>query len=70
MNNVFAAETDGRITHLSAPLDNDHAAQEWHRSLGSPGTLVVLDLADGEEPAVGDEIEIDSDGVATLGVAS
>lgn len=66
MTNYYAAETNSRITHLSGALDSDHAAQEWHRGLGNPGTLVVLDLATGEEPAVGDELDIDGDGVATL----
>lgn len=63
---TYAAETNGTITHLSGPLDSDLAAQTWHRELGNPGTLVVLDLAEGETPKVGDSIDIDADGVATL----
>ena len=66
---IYAAERDGVIVDLSPRMGTDHAAQEWFRELGSDAqgcTLVVLDLSDGESPAVGDAIDVDPDGVATL----
>jgi len=66
---IFAAERDGFIVAISPELGTDYAGQEWFRALGSSArgaSLVVLDLAEGESPSVGDAIEVDPDGVATL----
>lgn len=68
-NENWYAAVDGsdRILHVSdGPLGNDHEAQAWHQKIGSPGKLVVVDLAAGECPYVGDRVDVDSDGVATL----
>ena len=63
---TYAAITDNTITHLSGPIAADHEAQAWHRGLRSPGKLVVLDLAEGERARIGDAVDVDEDGVATL----
>lgn len=61
---TYAIEEAGTILVLCEHPD-DSAAQEWARRQ-VPGILVVLDLADDEVPSVGDQIDIDDDGVATL----
>lgn len=63
---TYAAVSDDTITHLSGELGTDSDAQRWHASLGNPGVLVVLDIADDEAPSVGDLVDVDEDGVATL----
>ena len=66
---IFAAERDGVIIAISPELGTDFAGQEWFRALGSTArgaSLVVLDLAEGESPSLGDAIDVDPDGVATL----
>lgn len=66
---IFAAERNNVIIAISPELSADHAGQEWFRALGSAAqgaTLVVLDLAEDESPSVGDAIDVDPDGVATL----
>lgn len=65
---IFAAERNNIIVAVSPELSSDHA-EEWFLGLGSVAhgaNLVVLDLADGESPSVGDSIDVDFDGSATL----
>lgn len=61
----YAIVFGNEITHLEN-LATDAIAQGWHAKSSTRGKLVVLDLADGEKPDIGDSVEVDSDGVATL----
>lgn len=61
----FAIINEGTITGLGEH-STDEQAQAWFAGTDQRGSLVSLDLGADETPRVGDSVEVDSDGVATL----
>jgi hypothetical protein len=66
---TFAILHEGIIVAL-AQHKTDEAAREWHRAYSRRGDrnliLVALDLAEDEEPCVGDIADVDENGIAVL----
>lgn len=61
---IFATVRNSRITKILGDLEP--GSREADRIAQQNAGTVCLDLADDETPRVGDEVEIDDEGVATL----